>query len=262
MNVLEEKIARALTDAKIASSKLDELIAETQAAIKTVDATAEAERAKALDPAVSPDPKAARAAMEDAKFAADRLRTLLPRLEQRHQDVSNHEAYTRWASEFDAIGPRYLAAVDALRELYLELETKLVAALKEAHEVDNEMQRLANKKPYHLPQTNGDGRALVPVEFGAREIQGLGWNGLSLMRDLKIPKFADPQVFAWPPPQPSFALQVAAAFPILPRRDSPLYDAAKRAEIESSQKDVERRATEARERYLEDLRRQAIPGGG
>src|SRR5438094_260125 len=81
---LEQKIAAALTAADVTSSDLSQLIAETEAAITTADATAEEERERALDPVKSPDPKQARQTMEEAIFARDRLRTLLPRLQQRH----------------------------------------------------------------------------------------------------------------------------------------------------------------------------------
>jgi hypothetical protein len=53
----------------------------------TADTAAEAERIKAHDPIASPDPAKARAAMEDAAFTRDRLRTVLPRLHARLKEV-------------------------------------------------------------------------------------------------------------------------------------------------------------------------------
>jgi hypothetical protein len=53
---LEQRIATA--DAKL--SDLSKLITETETAIAAADKTAEEERTKALDPALSPDPKVAR----------------------------------------------------------------------------------------------------------------------------------------------------------------------------------------------------------
>jgi hypothetical protein len=79
MYALEEHITSALTD-NIASSDLEALIAETEAAIVAADTAADAAREKALDPVLSPDPAAARAAMEQAWFDRDRLRSVLPRL--------------------------------------------------------------------------------------------------------------------------------------------------------------------------------------
>jgi hypothetical protein len=86
-STLESRIATALMADDITSSGLGELIAETETAITAADQAADEERVKALDPAISPDPKAARAAMEDAEFARDRLKTLRPRLQARHGEV-------------------------------------------------------------------------------------------------------------------------------------------------------------------------------
>ena len=76
---LEHRIASALASEDIKAVALADLIEETQTAIDAADKAAEAERTKALDPTLSPDPKAARAAMEDAAFTHDRLRPVLPR---------------------------------------------------------------------------------------------------------------------------------------------------------------------------------------
>ena len=81
---LEKKIASALT-ADVKSADIAALIAETEVAITQA---AEAERAKALDPIVSPDAAKAHAAMTDAAFMRERLRTALPRLRERYQEVA------------------------------------------------------------------------------------------------------------------------------------------------------------------------------
>ena len=67
---LESRIVTALAATDIVSTDLSQLLAETGAAITAADKTAEEERSKALDPALSPDPKAARQAMEDAVLRA------------------------------------------------------------------------------------------------------------------------------------------------------------------------------------------------
>jgi hypothetical protein len=92
---LEKQIAAALVD-DIASADLATLINEIETAISEADASAEAERAKALDPLLSPDPKAAREAMQAAEFARDRLRTVLPRLKERHKQIAAREYLTEW----------------------------------------------------------------------------------------------------------------------------------------------------------------------
>jgi len=100
---LEHRIAFALTDDAVTTAALSELIQETDAAIIAADATAESERAKALDPTLSPDPKAAREAMQTAEFARDRLRTVLPRLQKRYERVASAERKAAWVEQYDAI---------------------------------------------------------------------------------------------------------------------------------------------------------------
>ena len=93
---LENRIATALAAIDITSTDLSQLVVEAEAAISAADNAAEDERAKALDPALSPDPKAARQAMEDAAFMRDRLKTLLPRLQTRYREIADAEALAAW----------------------------------------------------------------------------------------------------------------------------------------------------------------------
>ena len=92
------------------------MLVETQAA----DNTAEKERTKALDPALSPDPKAARQAIEDAAFTRDRLKTLLPRLETRYREIAEAETLAAWRAEADELKPRGAALLHEFAEFYPE----------------------------------------------------------------------------------------------------------------------------------------------
>ena len=69
------------------------------------------------------------------------------------------------AATFDALKPKHGAAAEKLRAIYTEFQYKLVEALTEAKQVDAEVRRVANAKPHHLPQANGDGRNLPTVEW-------------------------------------------------------------------------------------------------
>ena len=115
---LERRLAAALSDDTITSSMLAALIDEADAAIVNADATAENERAKALDPALSPDLRKARAAMEDATFAASRLRTLQPRLQKRLRHVAYVEAHDHWLESYEAIKAKRDAAAEELKLAY------------------------------------------------------------------------------------------------------------------------------------------------
>ena len=115
MSDLEHRISAALGDEAVTSDTLSDLIQETDAAIIAADATAESERAKALDPTLSPDPKAAREAMQAAEFARDRLRTVLPRLQKRYERVAGAERKAAWVEQYDAIKLEHDAAVADLK---------------------------------------------------------------------------------------------------------------------------------------------------
>jgi hypothetical protein len=260
MNILEKKIADALVAEGVTSTDLASLIGELEAAIATADADAEAERAKSLDPLASPDASVAREAWQQAEFARDRLRALLPRLKQRYQQVANQEHYDRWVAEFDRLLRRYDAAVATLKSVYEEFEAKIVAALVEATAVDAEVQRIAACKPYDLPQTNGDGRNLPKVEFAARGITGVGPYGHSILRDMKLPAFADPDRLAWPPPQPSLAVEVATQVAAITRHPGANWwkesEERDRAITEATRERVARQAAERAQRFKEQQERE------
>jgi hypothetical protein len=254
MNTLEKRVADALANDAVTSTELAALISELEAAIATADAGAEAARAKSLDPLASPDAKAAREASEAAEFARDRLRSLLPRLNHRYQQVANQEQYDRWAAEFDRLLPRYDAAVAELKTVCQEFEQKIIAALLEAQAVDAEARQLATSKPYDLPQANGDGRYLPEVELAARGLAGVA-PGCSLVRDIKLPAFAESNRLAWPLPQPSMAVEVAKQVAVITRHPGADWhkalEARNRAAAEESRERAARQASE-RERYFKE----------
>ena len=64
-------------------------------------------------------------------------------------------------------------------------------------------------KPYHLAQSNNDGRSLPTVECAARGLPGINAE-FSLMQ-LKLPVFDKPNQLAWPPYEVPLAVQVAAS---------------------------------------------------
>jgi hypothetical protein len=206
---IEQRITAALNNRAAKSDALAELIVETEAAIAAAEKGAEAERAKALDPMRSPDPAQARQAMEDAEFAVQRLRSVLPRLQQRHQQVAGAELYAEWGQQFDALIPRHKAAAERLRTIYQKVEAELIPALVEARAVDAEVRRVANAKPYHLAQSNNDGRKLPTVECAARGLRGV-IPEFSLLQ-IKLPAFDKPNQLAWPPYELPLAVQVAAS---------------------------------------------------
>ena len=206
-NTLQSRIAHALKDEAIKSAELGHVIQATELAIMHAEQTANAERKRAFDPELTPDPVKARAAMEDAEFVVQRLKTMLPRLQRRYQQVAAQESYDAWAGKFDDLLPKHEAAVAKLRAVYPEVLGKLVDALAEARQVDAEVHRVSASKPYDLPQANSDGRSLLSVECTARGLPGISPN-FSLMQ-LKLPAFGEQNQLAWPPFETPLAVQVA-----------------------------------------------------
>jgi hypothetical protein len=69
-------------------------------------------------PTLSPDPKAARQAMEDAEFARDRLKTLLSRLETRCNETAKAEALATWEGEAEEMEARRIAKMTEFADFY------------------------------------------------------------------------------------------------------------------------------------------------
>jgi hypothetical protein len=80
---LERRIGAVLTDDYTKSSVIAALIAETETAIVAADEDAKLEQERVFDPLASPDPKAAREAMQAAEFMQTWLRSALLRLQRR-----------------------------------------------------------------------------------------------------------------------------------------------------------------------------------
>ena len=117
-DALERKVANALSDEAAASHVLSELLLEVGAAIGEAERVGEEELEKAMDPALSPDPRKARAAMEDAIFAISRLRTLQPRLQQHYEHARYVEEHARWAESYEDPKSRRDGFVEELRDRF------------------------------------------------------------------------------------------------------------------------------------------------
>ena len=195
MSALEARIVAALADEdNTASNDLAALLDATEAAIIEADATADREREKAFDPSQSPDPVAARQAMEDATFAANRLRTLLPRLAARYQKVLAAEQNAAWDGDYQTVQAQ-VEEVAHRFAVYPELVNELVAIFVEAQEVDREVNRINAAAPA------GQHRRLRHVELVARGLDRHDRDHPALSGNLKLPDWQRSETMAWPPPQ-------------------------------------------------------------
>jgi hypothetical protein len=104
--------------------------------------------------------------------------------------------------------------------------------LRTARQVDAEVYKILDAKPVDLPQANGDGRRLLSVECAARHLDGV--DAVHSLMNVKIPTFAEPNKFSWPPPSIPIGVQVAASL-LGPRGPSPDW------QRDLAQRDAERR---------------------
>jgi hypothetical protein len=194
---IERRIAKALANNAIASADLTALIRETELAIAAADTSAEEERTKALDPVLSPDPKAARAAMEHAAFTRDRLRTVLPRLREHYSRREAQEEREQWRAKAAAMAAERDALATEFAEVYPRAVAELVDLMKRTDALEKQIKRLNNAAP------SGEGH-LLSVELTAR---GLPQPNVWVCDTIRLPHFR-PQdrepAIAWPPPQSPF----------------------------------------------------------
>ena len=255
-DTLEQRIAKMLAADDARSCDLTTLIAETEAAAAAADETAKTEREKALDPALSPDPRKARTAMEDAEFTAARLRTVLPRLQARCKELQEQEHAAAWKMDFNNVKAQRDQVAEMLRERYPLLVNELAALMACITPLDAEITRVNSSAPY------GDYPRLRTVELTARNLERLEQPNVSIPLELRLPYLdrKDGPLHAWPPPMPNLAVEFVQAMPAdnfdwrnwheaIDARDRQMLADNRRqiAEAEARQRDREaREAAEAR----------------
>ena len=206
---LEQRIAIALQpDAAVTSADLAALIEETEAGI------AKAEKGRAIDQTLSLVPKAARQAIADATFAANRLRTLLSKLQARYQQLRDEEEVTAWLAEFDGFKPGRDALAAELRSVYPDAVTKIVDLFVRITENDKARSERLQGRPAGVMER------LLSAELHARGLDSFTDNMPSLLTAVHLVDLDTGQQI-WPPPQPSLAAAFAAiAIPSSHRRSS------------------------------------------
>jgi hypothetical protein len=189
---LEEILVDALIDTTIKSYALADLVDECKNGIVTAENDAKIAKAAALDPLQSPDPVTARATMEDASFRADRLRSLLPRLQQCLTAVGDHEEIMAWHERFDPLALKVEAAATKLATVYAKVTAELVPLFTEIERLDAEVVRTLSAKP-----RNASGY-LRSVELTARGFQNFQIGSHEIMK-MQFPDWHRPTELVWPP---------------------------------------------------------------
>jgi hypothetical protein len=199
---LERRLANALCCDGVTSAILTSLINEADAAIADADAAVEKERKRAMDPTLSPDLRKARAALEDAEFAANRLRSLQPRLQKRLAHIEYTETHARWLETYEAVKAKRDAAAENLKAVYPEVVAKLVELLARIRAVDAEVRRVNASKPTALGEPWDGNMPLDATECAARSVTGFNSPDYSLDRGVRLPDFEHPGKNSWPPHEP------------------------------------------------------------
>jgi hypothetical protein len=183
----------ALGGNDVTSADLATQIADAEAAIAAADRAAETERTNALDPALSPDAKAAREAMQANKFGRDRLRTVLPRLEVRHREIAAAEYLAQWRADYEVLKVKRDALAAELASTYPTVVAQLVDLFTRIEANDAEISDL------HLARPSGAGLHLLGGELVARNLDAFTRAEPSIAQQLQLPDWADAAKMAWPP---------------------------------------------------------------
>jgi hypothetical protein len=196
-------ITSALANASIASTELRELILETEAALTAAEATAQAERAKALDPVASAASAEVERSVRAAEFRRDRLRSFLSHLRQRLAEVEVSERVARWQKGYEAVREQRDELADEFAELYPGLTAQLCDLFRRAEALDQECDRINSNAP------NGESRRLLGVELTARSLKSFSRSEPSVVDGVKIPDWSQSDRMMWPPHKIPLSVRVA-----------------------------------------------------
>jgi hypothetical protein len=202
----EELLVHALTDNTISSNSLADLVEETQLAIVTAENDSKIAKSVALDPLQSPDAETARATMEAARFKADRLRSMLPRLQERVIEIGNREEIMAWHARFDPLALKVTAAAAKLKAVYAKATAELVPLFAEIEQLDAEVVAVSAAKPRHASGY------LQSVELTSRGLKNFSVYAHEIMK-MKLPDFNDQNKLLWPPNRQVDWSGVVPAFP-------------------------------------------------
>ena len=187
---LESRIAIGLSSTEITAADLVALITETECAITEADAAAAMARKNALDITVRPDPGPAREEMLEAQFRAERLRNVLPRLQQRHHEIADREYLASWWARRAVLEPKRDGLAAELQELWSHVE-RLPDLLRRIAANDAEISGLMQSRP------SGVGGDLLSAELVARGLPAYSRDAQPLAKELYLPGLSGGR--AWPP---------------------------------------------------------------
>ena len=197
-HTLEQRVAAALTDAGIGASALAELVVETEKGIADAEVIAQRLEQVALDPVCSPDAAEAQATADRAVLICKRLRHVLPRLQERHQQVLVKERAARWNAAADQVQSERDAIASMTAETYPILINQLIDVFQRVKAMDQQIDKINSAAP------NSVGRRIPLIGHQ------------SVLTNSKLLNLAGQSI--WPPPTPPILPQdVMPVLPPVPR---------------------------------------------
>ena len=203
----EKRIVAALKDNNLSAADWAELVTATEIAIVEADAEAEIAREALLDPARSPDANKARAKVEATEFAADRLRTLLPRVRDQYRKVAAAEDLKEWYAKQNKLKVGCDALAAELSEVYPRFEAAMVDLLTRVAIHNRAVDEL------HLSRPAGAKGQLLDPELVGRGVESFTRDAPSITRELQIPDWQQSSKLAFPLKGLSAGVEVALSMP-------------------------------------------------
>jgi hypothetical protein len=198
---LEKRIFDALQpDAAVTSADLAALIEEAEIGISTAEKHCEVDQTLALDP------NAARQAIADATFAANRLRTLLSKLQARYQQLQYQDEVAAWHADADVRESERDELSEELRKVLPDAWAKVTDLFVRMIAHDEALSELHQARPA------GVHRHLLSAELHARGLNSFTRATPSLLTLVHLIDLESGRQ-VWPPPRRSIAAAFAAAEP-------------------------------------------------
>jgi hypothetical protein len=240
---LEKRIVAALADPDATASALAALLTTLEAAVTASEKLAAASYAAYLDPILTPSATEGRAACERTRFAADRLKSLLPKLQAVARTAESDEAAAIFRDRFEALTAERDALAQELRTTYPSAVTAIVNVLSRCAEFERRASELHASKP------SGVKGLLLSPELVARGLESFDRDTVSVTRDLRLPDWRQSTKLAWPPRSPSAGVVLAeSVIPAIDPRYSADWASAKAAEMAARRTEEQRNIEQEAER--------------
>jgi hypothetical protein len=196
--LLAKRIAAAL-NTETPSDEIAALIEEAQRARVAAEEAHGKAYARALDPtAGADDASVAKHEADDLRFEMDRLGSALDVLRRAHNEAKARESNEQRRAAYDAAKAERDALVQELREVYPDIERRLVGLVARVAANDAELERVNRSRPNKAPWLTG----AEEVARGGRErfANYQEWLRHQITTGLRLPRFdIDPlSPFVWP----------------------------------------------------------------